>query len=82
MSERTTLTGDGAWHNVGTGAATVQNLSDQVPVMLVCATAQPTGSDGIVLINQGDSHTFQLTQTIWAQVIRAGATAIVAVQPE
>jgi hypothetical protein len=82
MSERTTLTGDGAWHNVGTGPATAQNLSDQVPVMFVCATTQPTGIDGIVLINQGDNHTFQLAQTIWAQVIRSGASAIIAVQLE
>jgi len=50
--------------------------------MFVCASAEPTGSDGIVLLNQGDNHTFQLAQTIWAQVIRAGATALIAVQPE
>jgi hypothetical protein len=82
MSERVNLTGDGAWHNVGTGPATVENLTDGVSVMVVCNTTQPTGSDGLVLTGQGANHTFQLTQTIWAQVIQSGAAAVVAVQPE
>ncbi|MGA7537415.1 MAG: hypothetical protein WBW93_01480 [Steroidobacteraceae bacterium] len=80
-SERYTLTG-ATWTNVGTGPATVQLLSDQVPVMLVCATSAPTGADGMVLVNQGDSHTFQLADAIWAQVVNAASSAVVAVQPE
>ena len=84
MSERTTLPGDGAWHQIGTGPATVQLLSNGVPVELVCSATEPTGSDGLVLINQGDEHTFQLADAIWAQVVQQGASvsAIVAVQPE
>lgn len=82
MSERATLNGDGAWHNIGTGPATVQLISDGVSVMAVCATDEPTGPDGLVLTGQGANHTFQLAEALWAQVIQAGATAIVAVQPE
>lgn len=81
MSERTTITG-ATWTNIGTGPATVQLLTVNTPVMLVCATSSPTGADGIVLVNQGDSHTFQLTDAIWAQVVNAGSSATVAVQPE
>jgi hypothetical protein len=82
MSIRKSLTGT-TWTNVGTSPATVQNLSDQVPVALVCNATAPTGTDGLVLINQGDSHSFQLASTtIWAAALNAGATAIVAVQPE
>ena len=82
MSERTTLTGNGEWVDIGTGPATVQLISDGVSVMVVCNDTEPTGSDGLVLSNQGASHTFQLADTIWAQVVQSGATAIVAVQPE
>lgn len=80
-SERTTITG-ATWTQVGTGPATAQLISVGTPVMLVCATASPTGADGIVLVNQGDAHTFQLTDAIWAQVVNASSSAIVAVQPE
>ena len=80
-SERTTITG-ATWTQVGTGPATVQLISNQTPVMLVCATAAPTGADGMVLINQGDSHTFQLADAIWAQVVNSASSAVVAVQPE
>ena len=81
MSERTTITG-ATWTQIGTGPATVQLLTVNTPVMLVCATSAPTGADGIVLVDQEDSHTFQLTDAIWAQVVNAGSSATVAVQPE
>jgi carbohydrate-binding DOMON domain-containing protein len=80
-SERTTITG-ATWTQVGTGPATVQLISTGIPVMLVCATVSPTGNDGLVLINQGDSHTFQLTNAIWALVVNPASSAVVAVQPE
>ncbi len=82
MSIRTTLPGDGAWHQVGTGPATVELLSDGVSVMVECAATAPTGVDGLVLIKQGDSHQFTLSDAIWAQVVQAGASAVVAVQTE
>ena len=81
MSERTSLTG-GAWTQIGTGPATVQLISVGTTVMLVCATTEPTGSDGLILVNQGDSHTFQLSLAIWGQVVNPAAAAVVAVQPE
>jgi pimeloyl-ACP methyl ester carboxylesterase len=80
-SERTTITG-ATWTQVGTGPATVQLISVGTPVMLVCATSSPTGNDGMVLVNQGDSHTFQLADAIWAQVMNPSSSATVAVQPE
>ena len=80
MSERTSVPADSAWHNVGTRPATAQLISVGTPGMLVCASGEPSGNDGLVLINQGDCHTFQLANTIWAQAV-AGA-AIVAVLPE
>ncbi len=79
MSERSTVT-SGTWQNIGTGPATAQLISTGTTVMLVCATSAPTGNDGLILVNQGDSHTFQLADTIWAQAV--SASAIVAVQPE
>ena len=82
MSIRTTLTGNGTWTQIGTGPATVELLSEGVSVMVKCATSAPTGLDGMVLIKQGDNHTFQLADAIWAQVVQTGLTAIVAVQPE
>lgn len=82
MSERTTITGDGAWHQIGTGPATVQLLSPDVGVMVACETSAPTGIDGLVLTNANPTHTFQLTDAIWAQVVQSGASATVAVQPE
>ena len=82
MSIRTTISG-ATWTNIGTGPATVQNLSVNTPVMLLCATTQPAGSpDGLVLYNPGDNHTFQLADAIWAQVVNPALTAVVAVQPE
>lgn len=84
MSERVTVT-NGTWQNIGTGPATVQLLSPDATgaeVMVVCATAQPTGSDGMVLSASYPQHDFQLAQAIWAQVIQTGLTALVAVQPE
>lgn len=82
MSQRTTITGDGAWHQIGTGPATAQLLSDGVSVMVECAASAPTGIDGLILTGSGDSHTFQLSDAIWAQVVESSATAIVDVQPE
>ena len=82
MSERNTITG-ATWTQVGTGPATVQLISVGTPVMVVCATAEPTETpDGLILVNQGDNHTFQLAQAIWAQVIVTDTSAILAVQPE
>lgn len=79
MSIRSTVTA-GTWQNIGTGPATVQLISTGTTVMLVCATSAPTGSDGLILVKQGDNHTFQLSDAIWAQAV--SASAIVAVQPE
>lgn len=79
MSERSTVTA-GTWQNIGTGPATVQLISTGTTVMLVCSATEPTGNDGLILVNQGDSHTFQLTDAIYAQAV--SASAIVAVQPE
>jgi hypothetical protein len=85
MSLRTTLTGDSTWHQIGTGPATVQVISpdaNQVAVMVVCATAQPTGNDGMVLSSEYPVHLFSVSQAIWAQVVEAGQSALLAVQPE
>lgn len=85
MSIRTELTGDGAWHNIGTGPATVQVISPNgtgAGVMVLCQTAEPTGVDGLAMGAQYPVHTFTVTETIWAQVIQSGETALVAVQPE
>lgn len=82
MSERTTLTGNGEWTQIGTGPATVQLLSVGVEVMIVVSSTEPTGSDGLVLYHTGDTYTATLSDAIWAQVVQSGATAIVAVQPE
>jgi hypothetical protein len=81
MSERVTVTGS-SWAQIGTGPATVQLISTGISVMLVCATSAPTGNDGIILVNQEDSHTFQLSDAIWALVVNPGSSAVVAVQPE
>ena len=82
MSQRTTVPGDGAWHQIGTGPATAELLSVGVSVMVACATVAPTGTDGLALINQGDTHHFTLTDAIWAQVVQSGDAAILDVQPE
>jgi len=85
MSQRTTLTGDGNWHNIGTGPATVQLIGPagtEAEVMVECAATEPTGVDGMVLTGSYQSHTFTTSNTIWAQVIQAGAQAILNVQPE
>ena len=82
MAQRTTLTGNGSWTQIGTGPATVQLVSDGVSVMVECAASAPTGIDGLILTGSGDSHTFQLSDAIWAQVVESGATAVVDVQPE
>lgn len=81
MSERAAVPADQAWHNIGTGPATVQNLTDGASVMLACSATQPAGSpDGMVLTGQGANHTFQLANTIWAQAVSVAVN--VAVQPE
>lgn len=80
MSERSTVTG-AAWTQIGTGPAVVQLISPGTPVMLVDATAQPTGNDGVVLTDAGDSLTFTRAQAIWALVVNPTASALVAVQP-
>lgn len=83
MSQRTSVPGDGAWHQIATtGPATVQLLTVGVSVMVEAATASPTGIDGLVLNDQTDSHHFTLADPIWAQVVQSGQTAVVDVQPE
>lgn len=85
MSIRTNLTGDGAWHQIGTGPATVEVISPDangVSVMVEAAAAIPTGIDGLVLNAAFPVHNFNSTNPIWAQVVQAGLTAVVAVQPE
>lgn len=86
MSIRTNLTGDGAWHQIGTGPAIVQVISPDangVSVMVAAETAQPaTNSDGLVLSSSYPVQAFTLAQAIWAQVVQSGKTAIVAVQPQ
>lgn len=82
MSIRTSVTG-AAWTQVGTGPATVQNISNQVPVMVACQVSAPsTNSDGLVLVGQGDSVLLSLTDAIWAQCVNPANTAIVAAQPQ
>lgn len=85
MSERTNVT-SGAWAQIGTGPGTVQVISpgaNGVSVMVVAAAAQPaTNSDGLVLNSSYPAHNFNVAQPIWAQVVQAGLTALVAVQPE
>ena len=82
MSERIAVPGDNAWHNIGTGPATVQNLTDGVSIMVVCNATQPAvGPDGMVLTGQGANHTFQSAATLWAQVVQK-VDSMVAVQPE
>ena len=82
MSLRTTITGTG-WTQIGTGPATAQLISVETPVMVACEASAPTTNlDGLLLVKQGDNHYFQLTEPIWAQVVNAADSAIVAVQPE
>jgi hypothetical protein len=85
MSIRTALTGAGTWSQIGTGPATVQLLvpdANGAEVMVEAAAAEPTGTDGMVLSAAYPVHHFSLVQAIWAQVVQAGLTAVVAVQPE
>jgi hypothetical protein len=83
MSIRTNLPGDGAWHQVGTGPATVQVISpNAVSVMVLAAATIPTGTDGLVLNAAYPVHNFNSANPIWAQVVQSGAAAILAVQPE
>lgn len=85
MSERTNLTGDGAWHQIGTGPGTVQVISPDangVSVMVEAAASIPTGIDGLVLNSAYPVHNFNSANPIWAQVVQAGATALVVMQPE
>lgn len=85
MSLRTPLTGDGAWHNIGTGPATIQLIAPdgtEAEVMIVVATVEPTGVDGLVLRPGFSTYHATTAQTIWAQVVEASANAILAVQPE
>lgn len=85
MSIRTNLTGDGAWHQIGTGPGTVQLISpgaNGVSVMVEAAAAQPVGTDGLVLSSAFPVHNFNSANPIWAQVVQTGLTALVAVQPE
>jgi hypothetical protein len=85
MSERTNLTGDGAWHQIGTGPGTVQLISPEangVEVMVEAAASIPTGIDGLVLSSAYPVHNFNSANPIWAQVVQTGAAAVVAVQPE
>ncbi|MEA3197857.1 MAG: hypothetical protein QOF32_1909 [Gammaproteobacteria bacterium] len=63
MSIRTNLTGDGAWHQIGTGPGTVQLISPDangVSVMVEAAASIPTGIDGLVLSSAFPVHKLQL----------------------
>jgi hypothetical protein len=85
MSIRSNLTGDGAWHQIGTGPATVELISpdaNSVAVMVEAAATIPTGVDGLVLNSEFPVHNFNSANPIWAQVVQTGLTAVVAVQPE
>lgn len=85
MSIRTNVTGDGAWHQIGTGPATVQVISpdaNNVSVMVEAAASVPTGVDGLVMGPAYPVHNFNSANPIWAQVIQTGLVAIIAVQPE
>ena len=85
MSERSNLTGDGAWHQIGTGPGTVQLISPEangVEVMVVAAASIPTGIDGLVLSSTYPVHNFNSANPIWAQVVQQGLPALLAVQPE
>ena len=82
MSIRTSVTG-ATWTQIGTGPATVQNLSVDVSVMVACqASAPATNSDGLVLRNQGDTQLFTTTEPIWAQCVDSALTAVLAAQPQ
>jgi hypothetical protein len=82
-SIRTTVT-SGSWTQIGTAPATVQLISpdsNQAEVMVYTGASQPsTNSDGFVLSSEFDAHTFAGTAAIWAQVVQAGETALVACQ--
>lgn len=80
MSERTTITGT-TWTQIGTGPGIVQLISTGTPVMVVDATAQPTGNDGVILTDQGKSLTFTRAQAIWALPVNPAASVVVAFQP-
>lgn len=85
MSIRTNLTGDGAWHQIGTGPGTAQLISPEangVEVMVEAAAGIPTGIDGMVLSSTYPVHNFNSANPIWAQVVQTGLTAVVALQPE
>jgi hypothetical protein len=85
MTIRTSVT-SGSWQQIGTGPATVQLISpdsNQATVMVYAGAAQPgTNSDGLAM--NSEFHIYQCTeaQPIWAQVVQAGETALMAVQPE
>jgi hypothetical protein len=88
MSLRTSVA-SGSWQNIGTGPAIVQLIApdaDGVEVMVVCAASSPTYStdptDGLVLSAGFSTVLLTLADSIWAQVVQAGLTAIVAVQPQ
>lgn len=80
MSERSTVTG-ATWAQIGTGPAVVQLISTGTPIMVVDQTASPTGNDGEILTDAGESLTFTRAQAIWALVVNPTASAVVAVQP-
>ena len=42
----------------------------------------PNEIDGLVLGHTYSTHYFTLSDAIWAQVVQAGSSAVVAVQPE
>jgi hypothetical protein len=88
MSLRTTVA-SGSWQQIGTGPAIVQLISPEAggaEVMVVCAASSPTYStdpiDGLVLNSDLSSVLLTLAASIWACVVQAGLTAVVAVQPQ
>lgn len=85
MSIRTTVP-SGSWTQIGTGPATVQVISpdaDGVEIMVTAAASAPaTNSDGLVMGSGHAVQHFSLVEPLWAQVVQAGLTALVAAQPE
>ena len=84
MSIRTTVT-SGSWQNLGAGPATIQVISPDSngATVMVYVGASPPGTnlDGLAMGCQLPVWSTDATGNIYAQVLQAGLTAVVAVQP-
>jgi hypothetical protein len=81
MAQRATVTS--TWAQVGLGPALVQLISPDatgVEVLVLCQTATPSGTDGMVLNRNNPIIKFSLAQAIWAATLNSGQTALVDVQ--